>query len=158
MDLGYRQDHNGHTLKKSNIILQLYQNLKFNRMETEWNIGILEYMCLHIFTKASYIKIKIKKSHKNGNVLGPNEYNITVLFRYPFHPRVTAVARKRSQSFFQKYTKYAYTLRMWLCMKWHGAWLYGVHRTCAKTAAVSCGTSHATAVSTPLWWIFKNVL
>ena len=25
--------------------------------------------------------------------------------------------------------KHAYTLRMWLCMKWHGAWLYGVHRT-----------------------------
>ena len=20
---------------------------------------------------------------------------------------------------------------MWLCIKWHGAWLYGVHRTCA---------------------------
>ena len=26
------------------------------------------------------------------------------------------------------------------------AWLYGVHRTCAETAAVSCGTSHASAV------------
>ena len=24
--------------------------------------------------------------------------------------------------------KYAYTLRMWLCMKWYGAWLYSVHR------------------------------
>ena len=24
---------------------------------------------------------------------------------------------------------HACTLRMWLCMKWHGAWLYGVHRT-----------------------------
>ena len=28
------------------------------------------------------------------------------------------------------------------------AWLYGVHRTCAQTAAVSCGTSHASAVTT----------
>ena len=27
-----------------------------------------------------------------------------------------------------------------------------------EMAAVSCGTSHASAVSTPLWWIFKNVL
>ena len=27
--------------------------------------------------------------------------------------------------------------------------MYGVHRTCADTAAVSCGTSHASAVSTP---------
>ena len=50
-----------------------------------------------------------------------------LLFRYPFHPRVTTVARKRSRSFCQKCrwqvtAKHAYTLRMWLCMKWHGAW------------------------------------
>ena len=81
-----------------------------------------------------------------------------LLFRYPFHPCVTAVARKRSPSFCQKCrwqvtAKYAYTLRMWLCMKWHSAWLYGVLRTCAETAAVSCGPSHASAVSTPLRWI-----
>ena len=89
-----------------------------------------------------------------------------LLFRYPFHPRVTAVARKRPRSFCQKRrwqvtAKHAYTLRMWLCMKWHGAWLYGVHRTCAEIdslAADSCGTSHASAVSTPLRWIFKNAL
>ena len=84
-----------------------------------------------------------------------------LLFRYPFHPSVTAVARKRSRSFCQKCrwqvtAKHAYTLRMWLCMKWHGAWLYGVHMTCAETAAVSCGTSLASAVSTPLQWIFKK--
>ena len=84
-----------------------------------------------------------------------------LLFRYPFHPRVIAVARKRSRSFCQKCrwqvtAKHAYTLRMWLCLKWHGAWLYGVHRTCAETAAVSCGTSHVSAVSTPLGWIFKT--
>ena len=70
-----------------------------------------------------------------------------LLFRYPFLHRVTAVARKRSLSFCQKCrwqvtAKHAYSLRMWLCMKWHGAWLYGVHRTCAETATVSCGTSH----------------
>ena len=57
-----------------------------------------------------------------------------LLFRYPFHPRVTAVARKRPRSFCQKCrwqvtAKHAYTLRMWLNMKCHGAWLYGVHRT-----------------------------
>ena len=84
-----------------------------------------------------------------------------LLFRYPFHPRVTAVARERSRSFCQKCrwqvtAKHAYTLRMWICMKWHGTWLYGVHRTYAETAAVSCGTSHASAVSTPLRWIFKK--
>ena len=34
-------------------------------------------------------------------------------------------------------------------------WLYGVHRTCAEMAAVSGGTSHASALSKPLRWIFK---
>ena len=28
----------------------------------------------------------------------------------------------------------------------------------AETAAVSCGASHVSAVSTPLRWIFKNAL
>ena len=58
-----------------------------------------------------------------------------LLFQYPSHPRVIAVVRKRSRSSYQKCrwqvtTKHAYTLRMWLCMTWHGAWLSGVHRTC----------------------------
>ena len=44
-----------------------------------------------------------------------------LLFRYPFHPRVTAVARKRSRSFCQKCrwqvtAKHAYTLRMWILL------------------------------------------
>ena len=44
-----------------------------------------------------------------------------LLFRYPFHPRVTTVARKKSQSFCQKCrwqvtAKHAYTLRMWLLL------------------------------------------
>ena len=34
--------------------------------------------------------------------------------------------------------------------------LYGVHRTCAGMDEVSCGTSHASAVNTPLRWIFKT--
>ena len=78
-------------------------------------------------------------------------------FRYPFHSSVTAVARKRSRSFCQKQrwqvtAKHAYTLRMWLDMV-HGCMVYTER---AKMAAVSCGTSHASAVSTPLWWIFKK--
>ena len=86
--------------------------------------------------------------------------SVLTLISVSFPPCVTAVARKRPQSFCQKCrwqvtAKHAYTLSMWLCMKWHGAWLYGVHRTCAETAAVSCGTSHASAVSTPLQWILK---
>ena len=37
----------------------------------------------------------------------------------------------------------------------HGCMVYTEH---AEMAAVSCGTSHASAVSTPLRWIFKNAL
>ena len=85
-----------------------------------------------------------------------------LLFWYPFYPHVTTVARKISRSFCRKCrwqvtAKHAYTLCMWLCMKWHGTWLYGVLRTCTEMAAVSCGTSHACAVSTPLQWIFKKM-
>ena len=61
-------------------------------------------------------------------------YLCFLLFRYPFHPRVTAVARKRPRSFCRKCrwqvtAKHACTLRIWFCMKRHGAWLSGVHRT-----------------------------
>ena len=50
-----------------------------------------------------------------------------LLFRYPFHPLVTAVACKKSQSFCQKCrwqvtTKHAYTWHMWLCMKCMLVW------------------------------------
>ena len=44
-----------------------------------------------------------------------------LLFRYPFHPSVTTVARKKSRSFCQKSrwqvaAKHAYTLRMWILL------------------------------------------
>ena len=44
-----------------------------------------------------------------------------LLYQYPFHPRVTTVARKKSRSFCQKCmwevtAKHAYTLRMWLLL------------------------------------------
>ena len=44
-----------------------------------------------------------------------------LLFRYPFHPCVTTVARKKSRSFCQKCrwqvtAKHAYTLRMWILL------------------------------------------
>ena len=59
----------------------------------------------------------------------------SLLYRCLFHPRVTTVACKRPRSFCQKCrwqvtAKHAYTLCTWLYMKWHSAWLYGVHRTC----------------------------
>ena len=113
----------------------------------------------------SWLKCRLFKSLQERweNFLLRVDFLCWLLFRYLFHPHVTTVACKRSWSFCQKCrwqvtVKHAYTLCMWLCMKWHGAWLYGVHRACAETAAVSCGTSHASVVSTPLRLIFKNML
>ena len=45
-----------------------------------------------------------------------------LLFRYPIHPPVTTVARKKSRSFCQKCrwqvtAKHAYTLRIWILLK-----------------------------------------
>ena len=37
----------------------------------------------------------------------------------------------------------------------HGGMAY---KERAETTAASCGTSYVSAVSTPLWWIFKNAL
>ena len=82
------------------------------------------------------------------------------LFRYPFHPRVTAVARKRSRSFCQRCrwqvtAKHVYTYVCgfaWSDME-HGCMVYTER---AGMAAV--GTNHVNAVRTPLRWIFKNAL
>ena len=83
-----------------------------------------------------------------------------LLFQYPFHPCVTAVAHKRSRPCCQKcswqvWAKYA-------CTVCGFAWSNMVHGCMEYTEradmAVSCGTSHASAANTPLRWIFKNAL
>ena len=53
-----------------------------------------------------------------------------LLFRYPFYSVVTAVAHKRYQSFCQKWRwqvtdKHAYTLPMWLWIKWRCNLVHG---------------------------------
>ena len=78
--------------------------------------------------------VRAQDSWSKGRGFSRVNFLCWLLFRYPFHPRVTAVARKRPRSFcskrrWQVTAKHAHTWRMWLCMKWHGAWLYGVHRT-----------------------------
>ena len=80
------------------------------------------------------------------------------LFRYLFSLHVATVACKRSRSFCQKCVwqvtaKCKCILRTSLCMKQHGCMVYTEH---TKTAAVSCGTSHVSTVSTALWWIFRG--
>ena len=84
-------------------------------------------------------------------------------------PSVTAVARKRSRSFCQncrcQVTGEQEAPYVWWLDMVHGCRqdarkeaLERKHRTCAETAAVSCGTSHVSTVCTPLRWIFKNAL
>ena len=124
-------------------------DLEYFKFHTHTNAHT--YTCTHMH---SYMRIFFSRVN----------FLCWLLFQYLFHPCVTAVARKRPRSFCQKRrwqvtAKHAHTLHMWLCMKWHGAWLYGVHRTrrdWLSLAAGSCGTSHASAVSTPLQWIFKK--
>ena len=65
-----------------------------------------------------------------GRFSSPGSTFCADLFRYPFHPRVTPVARKRSWSFCQKCrwqvtAKHTYTLPMWLWMKWHCNLVHG---------------------------------
>ena len=92
------------------------------------------------------------------------------LFRYLFHPRVTAVACKRSRSFCQKCrwqvtAKHTCTLHMWLWMKWRSELVHGC-MLCTELAqrrqqfriVPAMQQPNSAAVSTPLQWIFKNTL
>ena len=80
-------------------------------------------------------------------------------FRYLFHPCVTAVARKKDPSHAAKSAGGRLQLNMhtpYVCgFAWsdmaHGCMVYTER---AEMATVSYGTSHASAVSTPLRWIF----
>ena len=80
-----------------------------------------------------------------------------LLFGYPFQPRVTAVARKRSRSFCQKCrwqvtTKPTYTLPMWFWMKWHCKLVHG-WMMYTELAAEQQQQQPKSATSTPLRWI-----
>ena len=83
-----------------------------------------------------------------------------LLFRYPFHPRITAVARKdpghsakSAGGRLQLNTHTPYVCGFAWSDTVHGCMVYTER---AEMAAVSCGTSHASAVSTSFRWIFKK--
>ena len=57
----------------------------------------------------------------------------------------------------QDTAKHACSLRMWLCVKWHSAWLYGVHRT-RRNGNRFMRHQPCQRLSTPLRWIFKTAL
>ena len=93
-------------------------------------------------------KVESSSPHRRGGKMFSSRVRFLCwpLFRYRFHPCVTAVARKRSRSFCQRFwwqvtAKHVCTVRMWLCMKWrdmvHGCM---VCPELAETPAVSRGT------------------
>ena len=97
-----------------------------------------------------------------GRIFSRVNFLCWLLFRYPFHPRVTAVARKRPRSFaksavgrLQLNTHTPYVCGFAWSDMVRGCMVYTER---AEMAAVSFGTSHASTVSTPLRWIFKNAL
>ena len=61
------------------------------------------------------------------------QLSVLILILVSIPPHVTAEAHERL-SFCQKWrwqvtAKHACILCIWLCIKWHGAWLNGIHRT-----------------------------
>ena len=88
----------------------------------KWGVGIAQW--LEHWTHGW--KVKGLNPCRSGGRIFFSRVNFLcwLLCWYPFHPRVTTVARKRPQSFRQKCrwqvtAKHACTLCMWLCMKWH---------------------------------------
>ena len=84
-----------------------------------------------------------------------------VIFQYPFHPHITAVGHKRSQSFCQKCrwqvtAKHAYTWCIHVALH-EVTWCMVVWCTQNLCRDGLCGTSHASTVSTPLWWRKKKM-
>ena len=86
----------------------------------------------------------LRKSHSGETTLLPQWH-----VKDPGHPA------KRTGGRLQLNTHAPYVCGFAWSDMVHGCMVY---TECAETAAVSCGTSHASAVSTPLRWIFKNAL
>ena len=93
-----------------------------------WGAGIAQWL----ERQTRDWKVAGYNSWRNGGRIFFSRVNFLcwLLFRYPFHHRVTAVARKRPRSFCQKCrwqvtAKHAYTLPMWLWMKWHCNLVHG---------------------------------
>ena len=118
-----------------------------------WGEGIAQWWSHRLMIKRSQVQVPAGAA---GEFFS-QELTFCAESYFGIHPtpvlQLTAVARKRSQSFCQKCkwpvtAKHVCILHIWLCMKWQCKLVYGfkyhVHITCAKMAAVSHGTSHVT--------------
>ena len=92
----------------------------------------------------------LRERRENSFFSGVN-FLCWLLFWYLFHHRVTAVARKRSRSFCQKYrwqvtAKHAHTLRVWL-------WLIDWWLMISYIALFSALLSRLTALACGFTWV-----
>ena len=103
-----------------------------------WGAGIAQW--LERQTRDRKV-LGLSPSRSGGRISSPGSaFCADSYFGIHSTPHVTTVACKRSRSCCQKCrwqvpAKHAYTLHMLLCMKWHGAWLNGVQRTCADSSS-----------------------
>ena len=122
-------------------------------LSSVWRNGVLLYLVLVLEEKKKKKKEKKLLQERREIFFSRVNFLCWLLFRYPFHPRVTAVARAGGRLQLNTHTPYVCGFA-WSDMV-HGCMVYTEH---AEMPAVSCGTSHASAVSTPLRCIFKNAL
>jgi len=80
----------------------------------------------------------VSAGRSSGRIFFSSQLSV-LLFQYPLHLHVSAVSCKKNWGT----AKCAYTLHMWLCIKWgdmtHDSMVY---TECTEMVAVSSGTSH----------------
>ena len=121
---------------KPEQLLTLFRCNSLARLLTTFSCALREYIYHHFLLSIPGAGIAqwLERRTRDWKVAGSNpcwnggriffsrvDFLCWLLFRYPFHPRVTTVARKKSRSFCQKCrwqvtAKHAYTLRMWLLL------------------------------------------
>ena len=119
------------------VMLSFLALVRFSLIKfKEWSAALLASSAklINLSTLGAGIAQWLKRRTRDWKVAGSNpcwnggriffskvDFLCWLLFRYPFHPRVTTVACKKSRSFCQKCrwqvtAKHAYTLRMWLLL------------------------------------------
>ena len=100
---------------------------------------------------------------ESENVLLQVQLSVLTLISVSVPPPCYCSSIKRSQSFCQKCrwkvtAKHACSLLTWLCMKWHGAWLYCGHRTCWDGSSSMCHQPCQCCMHTTLVDIQKHAI
>ena len=123
--------------KRKELIIQgngILSRLRLKWHKRLWTSGKIKGTQWHQYSKGAGTAQWLEHRTRDWKVAGSNpcwnggriffsrvDFLCWLLFRYPFHPRVTTVARKKSRSFCQKCrwqvtAEHAYTLRMWILL------------------------------------------